>query len=186
MNDAEWKTLMLSSPEDGRRALIEQYGNLVYAIVLNKLKHTAKREDIEDCVSDIFIEIFKGADAYDVSGGSLKGYISIIAKRTAINTYKRLTNYHGKHTSIDNDQDNCVLSDDFSVEDYVENKSARDLLWQKIRSLGEPDKTIIIQQFFYDKSAEEISKLVSMTTAAVYKRSIRARQYLKKLLVKEI
>jgi len=52
--------------------------------------------------------------------------------------------------------------------------------------LGEPDKTIIIQQFFYDKSAEEISKLVSMTTAAVHKRSIRARQYLKKILIQEI
>jgi len=186
MNDVEWKSLMLNSPERGRRALIEQYGNLVYAIVLNKLKHSAGREDIEDCVSDIFVEIFKGADAYDVSGGSLKGYISIIAKRTAINTYKRLTNYHGKHTSIDNEEENGVISDQFSVEEYVEKKTARELLWQKIRSLGEPDKTIIIQQFFYDKSAEEISKLVSMTTAAVHKRSIRARQYLKKILIQEI
>ena len=186
MNDVEWKSLMQWSPERGRRALIDQYGNLVYAIVLNKLKHTSGREDIEDCVSDIFVEIFKGADEYDVSAGSLKGYISIIAKRTAIDTYRRLINYHGKHDSIDDENESITIIDDFSVEEDVEKKSLRELLWQKIRSLGEPDKTIIIDQFFYDKSIEEISQRVSMTTSAVYKRSMRARQNLKKLLVKEI
>lgn len=186
MNDVEWKSLMQRSPERGRRALIDQYGSLVYAIVLNKLKHTAGREDIEDCVSDVFVEIFKSIGDYNTSNGSLKGYISIIAKRTAIDTYRRLVNYHGKHISIDEGEEDSIISDDFSVEDNIEKKSARELLWQKIRSLGEPDKTIIIQQFFYDKSAEEISKLVSMTTAAVHKRSIRARQYLKKILIQEI
>ena len=156
MNDVEWISLMQRSPELGQRALIDQYGNLVYAIVLNKLKHIAAREDIEDCVSDIFVKIFKNTGSYQISNGSLKGYIIIIAKRTAIDQYRRLTNYHVKHTSIDDKDSECTIYDDFSVEDDVEKRSARELLWQKIRSLGEPDKTIIIQQFFYDRSAEEM------------------------------
>ena len=48
--------------------------------------------------------------------------------------------------------------------------------------LGEPDSTIIIQQSYYNRTAKEISKSISMTAAAVQKRSSSAKQKLKILL----
>ena len=50
-----------------------------------------------------------------------------------------------------------------------------------IKQLGEPDSTIIIQQYFYERTAKEIAESISMTAAAVQKRSSRARQRLKAL-----
>lgn len=52
--------------------------------------------------------------------------------------------------------------------------------WKTIKELGEPDSIILIQQFFYEKTAKEIGKMLSMTAAAVHKRSTRARERLKK------
>jgi len=53
-----------------------------------------------------------------------------------------------------------------------------------VRSLGEPDCTIIIQQYFYDRTAKEIANNIGMTAAAVQKRSTRAREKLKDMLIK--
>ena len=51
-----------------------------------------------------------------------------------------------------------------------------------IKELGEPDSTIIIQQYYYNRTAKEIAESISMTSAAVQKRSSRAKQKLKLLL----
>ena len=48
MTDTEWQQLMAQSPEKGRRALIDQYSGLVYAIVYSKLQGLGSREDVED------------------------------------------------------------------------------------------------------------------------------------------
>ena len=52
----------------------------------------------------------------------------------------------------------------------------------KIKELGEPDTSIIIKQYYYNMTVAEIGKAISMTAAAVQKRSVRARQKLKKML----
>lgn len=63
---------------------LECYCDYVHAIVYNKLRSVASREDIEECVCDIFADIFF---KYDVNGGfdgDMKGYIGTVAKRTTI------------------------------------------------------------------------------------------------------
>ena len=48
MTDSEWEQLLNSSPRQAYETLIEQYGNLVYAIVLNKIGKCGSKEDIEE------------------------------------------------------------------------------------------------------------------------------------------
>ncbi len=76
MSDSEWEQLLSSSPRDAYEYLIEQYGNLIYAIVLNKLSGFGTREDIEDCVSDIMVEFLRNAGKFSAENGSLKSYIA--------------------------------------------------------------------------------------------------------------
>ena len=149
MTDSEYINMLEENPDRAYSLMIDQYGNLVYAIVLNKLKNISSREDIEDCVSDIFVEIFQNYKKFSYQNGTLKAFISTIAKRTAIDEYRRLT---------------------------------KKLIWEIIQNLGEPDSIILIQQFFYDKTVKETAKFLSMTAAAVQKRSVRAREKLKKSL----
>nr|WP_303838497.1 sigma factor-like helix-turn-helix DNA-binding protein [Ruminococcus flavefaciens] len=51
-----------------------------------------------------------------------------------------------------------------------------------MKELGDPDSTIIIQQYYYNRTAKEIAKSISMSAAAVQKRSSRAKQKLRILL----
>lgn len=180
MNDINLSGLFKESPQKAYELVIDRYGNLVYAIVLNKLKGCAGREDIEDCVSDVFVKLMQTIENYSESKGDLKTYISTIAKRTAIDAFRRLS-YRNNITSSMEENEIEIESNE-TPESETENKLSRKALWNAVKSLGEPDSTIIIRQFFYEQTAAEIGKLISMSAAAVQKRSERARKKLRELL----
>lgn len=181
MSDSEWEQLLSSSPRDAYEYLIETYGNLIYAIVFNKLGNYGTREDIEDCVSDIMVEFLRNAGSFSAGTGSLKSYISTVAKYRAIDAFRKLAGHN--NISLDTDEENIYLPpSDSNTEDEAGNRIFRERLWGVVRSLGEPDSSIIIYQYFYNQKVGEIARRLGMTSGAVQKRSIRARKKIKKIL----
>ena len=65
-----------------------------------------------------------------------------------------------------------------------EKKERSRLVSEAIRSLGEPDCTIILRKFFFGETAKEISERVSLSAENVQKRSQRALAKLRELLEK--
>lgn len=184
MNDKEWLVLLEKSPQEALSTLIEQYGNLVYTIVYSKLKSCADRYEIEDCVSDVFVEIIQNTDKFTETKGSLKGFVSIIAKRTAINAYKRITSKYNT-TEYINDETAELSAKGNTPDEETENKIFRERLWLAVKSLGEPDAEIIICQYFYDMTSSQIAKKLGMSVFAVQKRSQRARERIRRILENE-
>lgn len=184
MKDKEWLVLLKKSPQNALSALIDQYGNYVYTIVYSKLKGCADRGEIEECVSDVFVEIIQNTDKYTESKGSLKVFLSVIAKRTAINAFKRIS-YRQNTTEFINDEDFEISASNKTPYEETENKIFREKLWDTVKSLGEPDSTIIICQYFYDMTVSQIANKLEMSSAAVHKRSQRARERIRKILENE-
>ena len=182
MTDKEYRELSEKSEKLAQNKLYEEYINYVYKIVYNKLRSCASNEDIEECVSDVFAEIFRNPDILSGQVSNLKSYIGTIAKRRAIDTYRRLSVHQGKMLSIDDENITEAASGE-NIEESAEIRERNSILLCKIKELGEPDSTIIIEQFYYNMKVSEIAKAISMTAASVQKRSIRAREKLKILLV---
>lgn len=175
MTDFEWEQLLQTSPSKAYETLIEQYGNLIYAIVLNKIGNCGSKEDIEDCVSDIMVEFFRNIGNFSARNGSLKSYISTIAKRRAIDAFRRISGRNNMCTDIE-DEDIVIPPAPDDTEKEVEKRIFKQTLWNIVKSLGEPDSSIIVYQYFYNYKVREIAKVLEMTTEAVKKRSIRARK----------
>lgn len=184
MTDIQWLEILKKSPKKAHTMLIEEYGGYVYAIVIDKLRSLCSSEEIEDCVSDVFVEVFTNIDRFDSSKGSLKSYISVIAKRTAINAFNRISYSRNISVSADDEETVMPVSAENPADD-VQKKLFRQRLWDIVESLGEPDSSIIVYQYFYDMKVSDIAKKLLMTAAAVQKRSLRARQKLKGILEKE-
>ena len=182
MTDYELRELMAESVQKCHRAVFDKYCNYVYAIVINVLRNCGSREDIEDCVSDIFLKIYKKFDESTDFSGNLKGFIGTVSRNTAIDAFRRINATNNRFVSIDDEIMEEVRSDE-RLEENTEKRELSRILLGKIRDLGEPDSTIIIQQYFYNRTAKEIAKSISMTSAAVQKRSSRAKQKLKALLI---
>jgi RNA polymerase sigma-70 factor (ECF subfamily) len=181
MTDQEFKKHMERSPEECMRTIFDEYCNYVYVIAANKLKSCGTTEDIEECVSDVFTDVFKRINYIGEREGDLKGFIGVIAKRKAIDMYRKL-NVKADRTISTDDERFIEMSSGENIIESTEMSERNSILLNKIKELGEPDTTIIIKQYYYNMTVAEIGKVISMTAAAVQKRSVRARQKLKKML----
>ena len=164
------------------RTVYEEYYKYVYIVIFSKLRGTASVEDIEECVSDVFAEVFftlsKSGDERDI-----KGFISTVAGRRAINRYHALAR---RQLREDDDPEKLIsIADGMNVEQQTEEEQMLTLLMKRINELGEPDSTIVTQRYYYDRTSAEIAKELGMRPSAVRMRSARALKRLKKALEKD-
>ena len=181
MTGSEYAKQIGKSPGSARRALFDEYYKYVCTIVCSKLSSAASREDIEECVSDIFAEVFFCLDEKSGYSGDLKGLISTIAKRRAIDRFRGLAANKLSFLSIEGDE-LYDIRDDYDLETQAENEQQCALLLDKINELGEPDSTIIIQRYYFGRSSREIAESLSMKPSAVRMRCARALKRLRSVL----
>lgn len=181
MTHEEFRSKIQISTEQGHRELFETYCNYVYTIVFNKLRSCASREDIDECVCDVFADVYIYYDSSKNVSGDISGFIGTVARRKAADIYKRSVSPKPETVSIDDDASQ-ELESGSDIESDVENKELRSLILDKIDELGEPDSTIIIQKYYYGRTAKEISEIVSLSPENIRVRSGRAVKRLKEIL----
>ena len=151
MTLSELRYIMERSQREGHKALFDEYCNYVYAVIINVLRNIGTREDIEECVSDVFVKIYRSYRDNELREGDLKGFIGAVAKNTARDYMRKLNSYNRRNTSMD-DEDFPEMASDVRIDADAEKKDSKRLLMQMVESLGEPDSTIIVQQYFYDRT----------------------------------
>ena len=181
MTDKELRRKMEHSPEAGRRALFDEYCGYVYAICANKLRNCGTSEDVDECLSDTVAAVFRYVDSASGKDGDLKGITGTIAKRTAIDYFRRLAPKSDRTVSIDSENFR-ELSSEIRVEEAAERSALRETVLDCIKRLGEPDSSIIVYFYYYGKKTKQIAPLVELTDSAVQKRLSRARKKLEELL----
>ena len=183
MTGSEYAELISRSPHDGRRALFEEYYKYVYTIVCGRLSGCARYEDIEECVSDVFAQVFSSLGDGRRYGGELTGFIAAIAKRRAVDRYRSIT-AHNKHFAqgYEDDDELEKICADISVEEETERTQLQSVILDAVERLGEPDSTIIIRKYYYGQNSRVIAEALSMKTSAVRMRCARALKKLKNAL----
>lgn len=179
MTDSEYRSMMQRSAREAQNALFGEYFNYVYAIVYSKLRAVASREDIDECVSDAFADVFFHCGSERTREGDLKGIIGTIASRRAIDRFHSISAKAGRNVPLD---EAAELADSTDLAENAEKAELAAGLLAAVKSLGEPDSTIIIQKYYGNMSSKEIAETVSMSPAAVRVRCGRALKRLKKLL----
>lgn len=176
MTDSEIISLMERSPQQGHRALFEEYYSYVYSISVNILRGYGSAEDVEECVVDSFASVTK-----NINGEALKPFIGAVTRNKALNMRRDLSGGLGRNISINSDEFGELPSSE-RLEQNVEDSERTALILQRIKELGEPDSTIIIQKYYYERNAKEIGRLIGMNSAAVRMRCTRAIKKLRSLL----
>ena len=174
MTEWELRALIRRSEKEGFRALFQEYRAYVYTVIWNRIGLIGSREDAEEAVSDVFADVFLHFE--EIREGSLQGYIGTVAKRTAIDWFRRLS-VHAPGEELPED-----VPDGTDVTAAGENAVMRDQLLRAVESLGQPDANIILQRFYYDRNYNEIARALKMAPAAVRMRASRALKRLRTLL----
>lgn len=183
MTHEEFREQMKISFDQAHKTLFQSYCNYVYTIVYNRLRSCVSREDIEECVCDVFADFYCCYDMEKDVSGDISGFIGTIARRKASSLYRKKSALTDTF-SID-DEATQQLSSEQDIEKESENNELRRIILKCIDDLGEPDSTIIIHKYYYRHSAKEIAEIVSLTPENIRVRSGRAVKKLKEMLEKE-
>lgn len=184
MTDSEYRLLMQKSEVKAQRALFDEYFCYVYAIVHRRLKGCASREDVDECVSDVFSDVFFSYDRNSGFNGDLKGLIGTVANRKAVTAFHRLMAEQSRRVSAD-EQELHRIPDRTDVQEAAERSELKRVLLNKIGELGEPDSVIILRKYYSNMTSRQIAAEVSLSPEAVRVRCGRALKKLRKLLSEE-
>ena len=182
MTDSQLRSLMEISPQNGQRALYEEYCGYVYAVAANCLRTCGTAEDVEECVSDTFVAVFRALREPSDYNGDLKGIISTIARRTAIDSFRKLSVKVSRSVMIEDMTYEPASGED--IEEDSDRSETQRILLSCVEKLGKPDSDIIMQHYFYGRSSGMIASSVGLKESAVQKRLQRARKKLRTLLEK--
>lgn len=174
----EYHLLMAADKSRAEQLLYDEYVNYVYTIVFSHLRSCATREDINECVIDVFMDVFTFYEKGDIISDDMKGFIGTVAYRKSAAYFKKLC----RNSSVPLDDMADTIPSDEDITQNAELNELRGILLDMIERLGEPDSTIIIQKYFYGRSSREISKIIPMSPVMIRVRSGRALKKLRKLL----
>lgn len=180
MTGQRYSELLGVSQNEACRAVFDEYSAYVYTIVYSRAS-AASKEDIEECVSDIFADVFFSYDPNADRSSDMRAFIGTVAKRKATDLYRSNSLRSGRTAYIE-PEDLDLIPSDHDTEAETQQTALAALLTEKIQELGEPDTTIVIQKYFYDRSSGEIAENLSMKPSAVRMRLQRAIKRLGKLL----
>ncbi|MEG0308478.1 MAG: sigma-70 family RNA polymerase sigma factor [Clostridium sp.] len=164
---------LIEDPQFTMKIIMNEYMGLIYSIVKSKISEISSIEDIEECVSDVFYSFYEQRGKIDLEKGSIKAYLCIIAKRKAIDLFRKKVREQD-NVSIDDEHMRNTVSDGNLVEDTFLNKVNRKMVLEEINALGEPDHKILVRKYYIGESSKEISTILNMTVAAIDTRASRA------------
>lgn len=153
--------------------LMDKYGNAVYGLVSRVMAGAGRTEDVEECVSDVFVAVWRRIDHFEPEKGSLKTWILLLAKYSALDARRKLL----RRPEMEQFEDRTVMGT--SLEETIISKEASMEMVSIVNLLSEPDRTIFFRRFFYYESLEKISKGLGLTSKAVENRLYRLRKTFK-------
>lgn len=154
--------------------LIDKYSNFVFKVsysVLNNL------ESSEECTNDVMLKVWDNMNSFKGDITQFPKWLVVITKRQAIDMLRK----EKKH------KNNIVLEDKImyytkGVEEVVQEKMAVESINEKIDSLDENSREVIIRKVFKGEKVNEISKELEISESAVSNRLLRARKKLNLIL----
>ncbi len=168
---------------DAFAAFIQQHQDKVYNVVLGMLQN---QQDAEEITQDVFIEVYKKANAF-------KGESSVSTWLYRIAVNKSIDHIRSKQRK----KRLAIITGWFSSQNYEtinepgyfvhpgvvsENKEKAKYLFTAIQSLPETQQTAFVLSEMEQLSYKEISEVMNTTVSAVESLLVRAKQNLRKRL----
>jgi len=155
---------------------MEQHSRLLWAVAGSVLNRVGSAADIEECVADVFVQLWRNPALYDPDRGTVKAYLATAAKNRALDRYRQLT--RGKTVALDDE----TLPDDDDLLDNICTQEGYQALYAAVNELTEPDREIIIRRYFLDQMPAEIAPALKTTPKQVQNRLYQAKLRLRKTL----
>ena len=177
MIDARLVNLLKYNPSKGLEIAVQQYSGLVKTIVVRIIGYD-KQQDVEETVSDVFVELWKSINNFDPEKGKLKNYIISIARFVSLNAYNRKIL---KHELIPLEEDE--LEFDMDLDNEISKSINKEIIKDTINNLPYPDKDKFIRRYYLFETVKKIAQYLDLTPKSVENKLYRGKDKLKAALI---
>lgn len=172
------KRLILKLKAKNQKALniiIEKYSSYLYTVVNNIIGNYMSHEDIEEAVSDCFVNLWINSEKIN-EDKPLIPYLSAIARNTAKNKFRNFSS----NISLDEITQEPTAKDD--IPQLIENYETVSLIYDIIEQYKTIDKEVFIRYYFYGEKLEAITAKTGLTLSNCKTKLCRTRNKIKAYL----
>lgn len=182
VSDTELITLLRTQPEEGCKALLEQYTGMVLAICRRRLGGLCTAEDIEELTSDILFLFWQKRDSLSEGRGNIRALLSTMAHRRCIDYYRSNSTRLSTRTQPVEEFADYLPDDNPTPEDQAVTAERSALLMDALHRLDPQEADLIIRKYYRGETAAAIAESLGMRTGTVEMRLSRIRLKLRKIL----
>ena len=153
--------------------IVNKYSKLLWSVAARILGGIGNEQDAEECVADVFIDLWFDPKAFDSSRGSLRTWLCIKCRSKAIDRFRKIMAHITDELSAE------IVSDMIGPDDRVIGKEDMSRLRNAVMGLEEPSKEIMLRRFFVGQKPAEISAAMDMPVRKVENLIYRSKEKLR-------
>lgn len=184
ITDADIALMMATGDQGGLRLLLEKYGGRIKAFLVKYYRGNLQGGELDEAFNVAIFNVWRFADRYDESKGSLPSWCIRIAQRAAQSVIRRESSYRSKNLEYDANYDPAGdPADGDAIEAGGRNDDPRiDALHRAIESLPSLQKAIIQADLAAGGLADagRLAEIHGTSINSIYVSRCKARETLKR------
>ncbi len=162
--------------EEAMNHVINKYAKLLWPIASAVLKNVGSEQDVEECIADVFIDLWEHPDKYDPSRGSLKSWLCMITRCKAIDHYRFLS----KHNTVP--LESAMMVGRMGMQDALLQEETKRELVAAVHALADTEREILIRRYYYEQKPREIAKALDLSVKQVDNSLYRSKKKLRQAI----
>lgn len=175
-----WMNRIQNGDEKALQLLYKRYKGLMYGLILTILKD---REESEDCLQEVFTQVWQKADQFDASRGKVYSFLVTMTRNNAIDrTRSRAFKDSQKEDHIINDFTLNPKSGSKNPHENLELSERATAVREALQQLTDKQRKVLYVSYFNGLSQSEIADKYDIPLGTVKYRMrqgmIKLREYL--------
>ena len=142
---------------------MDRYGRLLWKVVGAVLLPWAE-SDAEECVADVFIELWQHPERFDPGRGTLKTWLTLQARSRALDRSRQLA--RRAEAALEEQLPARALG----LEESLLAAEQRAALFFALQTLSDADRDILLRRYAYGQKPRQIAQALDLTVKQVENR----------------
>lgn len=161
--------------------VIDKYSKLLWKVAGAVLAN-ASVLDVEECVADVFVDLWQNPEKYNPSKSKLSSYLSMVARSKAVDRYRKIARRHEENLEEKIKDD--IRENKGLLQNVIEAEE-REILLACLKKLNDEDKDILLRRYYYEQKPKEIAVALNMPKKQVENRLYLTKQRLRDMMKEE-
>ncbi len=181
--EAKWMRRIQEGDEEALRRLYRTYKDLVFGLILSILNN---REEAEDCLQEVFTQVWERADQFNPDRGKPYSFIVTLARNKAIDrTRSKVYKNQERQDYVIDDFTMVPVNAEDSPLEHTELTDRANRLRNALKQLPEKERKVLYIAYFEGLSQSEIAERTQTPLGTVKYRTRQGMIKLREILTLE-